>query len=276
MCNRIIVFGATGFIGQHLMREVSSDQISPVTRGLSKRIPADDVNGNWLEADMLDIHSIEQILQPESTVINLAYSGSVSSEDNITMVKNLAQACIKMKVARLVHCSTAILIGENPSNTVTEDTKCLPVTIYEKTKFEMESHLLSMANDVFKIFILRPTVVVGPGGQNLKKMLREIECGNSMVNYIRSSVVGNRNMNLVSVNDVVAALMHICRLPSSDSGVYICSADDDQNNHYDPETQKLFKLVKNVDDMLDNLIKINNFKFHFNYLNNYLNNSHLN
>ena len=233
MRTRIIVFGATGFIGQHLIREVDSDMISPVTRRLKKRIPADHKDRNWLLADLLNLHSIEQILAPGSTVINLAYSGSSSPEDNIAMVENLVQACRRAKVSKLLHCSTAVVVGESPSSIVSEDTKCLPVTLYEKTKYQIESYLLDSANDDFKIYILRPTAVIGPGGQNLRKMLSEIEAGNSVMNYIRSSAFGDRNLNLVAVKDVVGALMHLSKTSSFHPGVYICSADDDPDNRYD-------------------------------------------
>lgn len=233
MINRIIVFGATGFIGQHLIRQVDSGMISPVTRCLKKRIPAAHEDRTWLVADLLNPHSIEQVLTPGSTVINLAYSGYSSPEDNIAMVENLVQACRRAKVSRLVHCSTAVVVGENPSSTVNEETKCLPVTLYEKTKYHIETFLLDSANDDFKIYILRPTAVIGPRGQNLRKMLREIEVGNSIMNYIRSSVFGDRNLNLVAVKDVVGALMHLGKPSSCQSGIYICSADDDLDNRYD-------------------------------------------
>ena len=230
---RIIVFGATGFIGQHLIQEVDGDMISPVTRRPKKRIPADLQDRNWVVADLLNPHSIEQILTPGSTVINLAYSGSSSSEDNITMAKNLVQSCCRVKVSRLVHCSTAVVVGENPSSTVCESTKCLPVTPYEKTKYQIESLVLDMASYDIKIYILRPTAVIGPGGQNLRKMLWTIEAGNNLMNYIRSSVFGNRKMNLVAVKDVVGAILHLSKPSSFHSGVYICSADDDPDNRYD-------------------------------------------
>jgi nucleoside-diphosphate-sugar epimerase len=233
MRTRIIVFGATGFIGQHLIREVDSNMVSPVTRCLKKRIPVDHDDRNWLVADLLNQHSIEQILKPGSTVINLAYSGYSSSEDNIAMVENLVQACLRAKVSKLLHCSTAVVVGENPSPTITEETKCLPVTLYEKTKYQIECRLLNSANDGFKINILRPTVVIGPGGQNLRKLVREIEAGSRVVNYIRSSVFGDRNFNIVAVKDVVGALIHLSKSSSLDSGVYICSADDDPDNRYD-------------------------------------------
>ena len=86
------------------------------------------------------------------------------------MVENLVHACRRKKVSRLVHCSTALVVGKNPSSIVSHDTNCLPVTTYEKTKYQMESLLLDAINDDFNIYIIRPTLVVGPSGQNLKKI----------------------------------------------------------------------------------------------------------
>lgn len=234
MKNRIIVFGAMGFIGQHLIRMVDCELIAPVSRRLKKSIPADYKDRNWLVSDLLNLHSIEQILEPGSTVINLAYSGSVSSKDNITMIENLGQACRRAKVSKLLHCSTAHVVGANTSSVVSEDTKCLPVTIYEKTKYQIENNLLNLANDNLKIYILRPTEVIGPGGQTLKKMVREIEIGNEIMNYFRSSLFCSRKLNLIAVKDVVDALIHLSKPSSSfPSGIYICSADDDPDNRYD-------------------------------------------
>jgi nucleoside-diphosphate-sugar epimerase len=242
MRNHIIVFGSTGFIGQHLIRELDGDMISFVTRRHKLPIP-DQVDRDWLVADLLDSRSIEKILTPGSTIINLAYSVSSSPEDNIRMVENLVQACRRANVSKLLHCSTAVVVGENPVSTVNEDTKCLPVTPYEKTKYQIENILLDKANDDLKIYILRPTAIIGPGGQNLRKLLWKIKTGNSVVNYIRSSVFGNRNLNLVPVKDVVRALIHLSRLSSFDSGVFICSADDDPDNRYDKVESIMRELV---------------------------------
>jgi nucleoside-diphosphate-sugar epimerase len=230
---RIILLGASGFIGRQLLREVDCYAISPVTRRLNQQMPADLAVRNWLVADLLNPRSLDAILTPGSTVINLAYSGHSSSEDNITMVEYLVQACRRAKVSRLVHCSTAVVVGENPSTIVSEDTKCLPITPYEKTKYKIENLLLDSASGDFNISILRPTAVIGSGGHNLKKMLYEIEAGSSAVNYLRSSLFGKRRLNLVAAKDVAGALIHLCTLDSCHSGVYICSADDDPLNRYD-------------------------------------------
>lgn len=241
---RTIVFGARGFIGQQLIRELNNSMILPVTRLNKNRPPKDQKGRNWLVADLLNPPSIGKILTPGCTVINLVYSGSSSSEDNISMAENLIRACYQAKVSRLIHCSTAFVVGENPTFIVNENTKCIPVTTYERTKYQIEQLLLETVNNELKIYILRPTVVVGPGGQNLKKMLSAIKKGNSFVNYIQSSIYSKRKLNLVSVKDVVRALIHLSKPLSFNTGVYICSADDDPNNSYNKIAEIMRQILK--------------------------------
>jgi len=224
--SKLIVFGASGFIGQHFIREVGLDRCLPVARIAQS-------NKHWIEADLLKLHSIESVLKLGTTVINLAYSQSSSAEDNIKMAQNLVQACLRSTISTLIHCSTAIVVGNNSSSFLNEETVCYPETPYEKTKYAIEKMFLEAANDKLKVYILRPTGVIGPNGQNLKKMLSEIRNGNSIINFIRSSVYGERPLNLVSIKDVVRALLHFSEQASLSSGIYICSADDDSNNRYD-------------------------------------------
>lgn len=235
--SKTILFGASGFIGQHLIRERPNTCLA-VTRNVHD-------GRYWLEADLLKPQSIEQVLNSSTTVINLAYSEQSSVEDNIQMAENLVQACLKINVLRLVHCSTAIIVGNNSSPVVNEDTPCYPETVYEKTKYAIERVLLDAASSGLRIYILRPTGVIGSGGQNLKKMLFEIQTENPIVNFLRSSLYGARPLNLVPVKDVVRALLYLSEQSFLSSGIYICSADDDFDNYYN-RIEKLMRelLVK--------------------------------
>lgn len=234
------VFGAAGFIGRHMVNEAGSGMLSLVTRSLNKGAS----EGHWLEADLLKPQTLDKILTPGSSVINLAYSASATADDNIKMAENLVQACVRAKVSRLVHCSTAVVAGANGSPIIDEHSECLPSTIYEKNKHDIEMIFMGAANRGLKVYVLRPTAVIGPGGQNLKKMLSEILEGNNVTNFIRSSIHGKRKLNLVPVKDVVRALFHLCKQSSIPSGIYICSADDDPDNRYDRVEEIMREVLK--------------------------------
>jgi len=220
-----IIFGASGFIGQHLIREVGTDKCQPVSR-------KDQHNKSWMIADLLNPCSLENVLRDRKTVINLSFSPQASPNDNLKMAENLVKACYDSNITRLVHCSTAIVVGNNPALYLNETTPCYPKTAYEQTKYAIEKIFLAAATKQLKICILRPTGVVGSGGQNLKKMFLDIRHGNAVINFVRSSLYGARRLNLVPVEDVVKALLHLCA-ETITSGIYICSADNDPDNRYD-------------------------------------------
>jgi len=123
---KTFVFGAAGFIGRHMINEADSGMLSLVTRNLNKGAN----EWHWLEADLLKPQTLDKILTPGSSVINLAYSASAAADDNIKMAKNLVQACVRAKVSRLVHCSTAAVAGANESPIIDEHSECLPSTMY--------------------------------------------------------------------------------------------------------------------------------------------------
>jgi nucleoside-diphosphate-sugar epimerase len=227
MVGKVIVFGALGYIGKHLLKN-GPKNIYPVTRNK----PA-DLENEWQEADLLISGSLDNILSPGDVVINLCYSAKASIAENILMAENLKTACTKAGVSKLVHCSTAIVVGENPSLNCDESTECMPSTDYERAKYKIEEIFLNLATDKLAVCILRPTAVVGAGGQNLRKMLSELNSGDNLKNAIRSSVQGHRSLNLVSVKDIVNAILFLANDPVVPSGVYNCSADDDPDNHYD-------------------------------------------
>lgn len=239
---KTIIFGASGFIGQHLLQEVAPDKSFLVTRVPGEITSIDQSIRHWVEADLLKPPSIERVLSSGATVINLAYSQSSSAEDNIKMAENLVQACLRTNVSRLVHCSTAVVVGDNSCSIVDEETACFPTTMYEKTKCKIERVFLDTA-DKLNVYLLRPTVVIGPGGRNLKKMLSDIKNGNVATNLIRSSIYGERKLNLVPVRDVVRALLYLSERDFLPSGIYICSADDDPNNRYDCVEELMRKLL---------------------------------
>lgn len=234
------VFGASGYIGKHFASEVDSDRFVFVTRSQHRGA----TNKRWIEADLLKPESLDAILTTNSCVINLVYSAASTPEENVEMAKNLIQACIKAKVSKLVHCSTAVVVGVNKSPIIDEDADCFPATVYERTKLEIERIFMLATDADLKVCILRPTAVLGTGGQNIKKMLSEIQCENSLINFVRSSMQGKRKLNLIPVRDVVRALLHLSSRTLISSGIYICSADDDPDNRYDHVEQIIRATLK--------------------------------
>ncbi|MDO9280854.1 MAG: NAD(P)-dependent oxidoreductase [Methylotenera sp.] len=224
----VVVIGASGFIGEHLL-SVLSERGGIEVRVLVHRNSAKSyTNIKFIEGDLLKPGSLDVLLVENCTVFNLAYL----AESNLEATTNLAMACSKNKVRRLIHCSTAVVAGNVTNNLVNESATCFPISEYEKTKLKIEAILLEASVGKFEVTVLRPTAVFGPGGKNLLKLANDLINVNPWVNYIRSCILGRRGMNLVCVENVVAALLFLMDAENVDREVFIISDDDSVINNY--------------------------------------------
>jgi nucleoside-diphosphate-sugar epimerase len=233
---KMVVLGASGFLGRVLTTAAQAGSSVPIT-AVGRSVPADagsiGERVTWTVADLLDPASLHGTLAANDIVINLAYVPGPHHADNIRLIDNVVRACLDAGVARLVHCSTAVVAGAARTSPITETTTCEPVTPYEQTKWAVEQHVLAASAGGLDVGILRPTAIVGAGGQNLLKLANALRDGNPIGNYCRASVFGRRPMNLVPVRNVAAALLHLATPPAAlDGNVYIVSSDSDPDNSF--------------------------------------------
>jgi nucleoside-diphosphate-sugar epimerase len=231
----VCILGATGFIGKHLLRIVSESGavLKVLTRDSTKLNPT-DTNVKVVEGDLLQRESINDFFEPGAIVVNLAYLNTQSKTENIEVAHNLVACCIKARVARMVHCSTAVVVGRVSDNIVTENTICYPMTEYEKVKLEIENILLEGLKDISEVVIVRPTAVFGENGKNLRKLTNELINASRMKVFLKTALYSRRKMNLVCVENVAHALLFLAFYKGDPSGIYIVSEDDiESNNYYD-------------------------------------------
>jgi nucleoside-diphosphate-sugar epimerase len=198
------------------------------------------VPGLDLEAvagDLLVPATLEKLVEPGSLVINLSYLAAHTRAENLAAMENLVDACIRGGAGRLVHCSTAVVAGKTGPGLVDEQTPCRPVSEYEKTKLVIEEVLLRRARGYFPVAILRPTAVFGPGGRNLLKLADGLCLGKGLGNYLKACLFNRRRMNLVCLDNVVAALIFLADSGPETAGQAFIIADDDSplNNYRDLE-----------------------------------------
>jgi nucleoside-diphosphate-sugar epimerase len=240
----ISVIGASGFIGKHFVALLSA-RINVEIRVLvhhKKLCEEDNKNIVFIEGNLLKPKSLIPLLEPGCTVINLAYLANRSRSENIDAMTNLACACAELKVKRLIHCSTAVVAGKSSEDVIDETTPCLPTSEYQRSKLAIEAVLLERALGRFEISILRPSAVFGPDGQNLIKLANELTSGKKLKSYAKSCLFGHRSMNLVCVENVVAALAFLLDAGSNiNREVFIISDDDAPINNYAAIEKRLMK-----------------------------------
>jgi len=234
----VAITGASGFVGQALVKLLcvgNEYRLNLLTREPKSIEHISGKNVHIYEGDLLNKKTIYQIIEPGCSIINLAFLGASKKNANLVAVNNLIEAGIKNGGNRIIHCSTATVVGKNKSDIINENSLCWPGDEYENIKYEIEKLFLKRAPGNFEIGILRPTAIFGPQSRNLINFAASIYAGNQFINYMRSIFFGKRKLNLVCLENVIGALKFLTEKPDKLFGdIFITSDDDDPlNNYYD-------------------------------------------
>lgn len=243
----ISIIGASGFVGSHLLEFLSDRQDTQIRVLVHRRSLSYENFPNliFIQGDLLSLDSLEDLVVPGCTVINLAYFTSNSVQDNLEAMRNLSNICAKNHVKRLIHCSTAVVAGRVNQDVIYENTICHPNSDYEVAKLRIEHALMDSALNRFEISVLRPTAVFGPGGKNLLKLAHELLKSNPLKRYLKSCLFNHRSMNLVCIQNVVAALVFLLDTNQKvDREIFIVSDDDSPINNYQDVEDILMKNIE--------------------------------
>jgi nucleoside-diphosphate-sugar epimerase len=114
----------------------------------------------------------------------------------------------------------------------------VPTSEYGITKLKVEALLRDESQDGFDLVMLRPTAVFGPGAEPLSKLAKDLLAGRHFRNYMKSCLFGRRRMNLVHIDNVVAAIVFVASQAKAFSGDAFIVSDDDAgaNNFRDVES----------------------------------------
>ena len=229
----IVLLGASGFLGHNFLLYRSSGYTIKAVRRNKNDTSIQYEGVTWYDLDISSSESLASILNDDDIVINLIYASNKGRAYNLNILENIVKACSDSQVRRLIHCSTAVVTGNVKDPILDEDIVCKPTTDYEKTKMELE-RLAIKANDLgVDIGILRPTAIVGEGGENLKILTESLLSQKIFKPYLKSLIVGSRRMHLVPVKNVIRALesMSFHKSPLN-RGIYNISCDADKHNTY--------------------------------------------
>ena len=205
----IAITGATGFVGKHLLdRLLQREDVA--LYALAHNAPdatlRQDKRLNWIRGDLARAATPDRLLVPAGILVNLAFPADWPHETHLAATARVAQAGAERGMRRVIHCSSAVVVGRTSERQVSETTHASPQTGYEKVKLAIEEVWHKHAIGAFELGIARPTAVFGPHGKNLLKLAHALTAGSRTVNYVRSSLFAHRRMNLLCVRDFVAAL----------------------------------------------------------------------
>ncbi len=234
---KICIIGGTGFIGRHLISELQNEAYRDVRILTRDERISTSLSSQFqiTQGDLLDPDSMNRFITPDSTVINLAYLSGNSINLNLKAIENIIDACLAKRAARLIHCSTAVVAGCAKDNVINEDTACIPLTPYEKSKLEIENILIKKFKGKSELIILRPTAVFGKHGKNLIKVADDLLSMSPFITSLKAALFYKRRLNLVCVENVVSAILFLMQINDRMDGERFIVSDDDEkeNNYYD-------------------------------------------
>lgn len=226
---RVLITGATGFIGSHLA-------LSCLENGDTVRVLA-EVNNNAEEENrrlleqqgaeliigsVTDSESVARAVDRVERVYHLAAAQHEANvpdahfrEVNVGGTQRLLKASIDAGVKRFVHGSTIGVYGSMADGELDETSPANPDNIYGVTKYEGEKLALSFCEKL-PVSIARISETYGPGDRRLLKLFKAIDRG---IFFMIGS--GRNKHQLMYVDDLVQGLLSVAEAPGAIGQVFV-------------------------------------------------------
>lgn len=185
---RVLITGAAGFIGRHLVADQlgRGNEVTAIDLHTDALQPlADNSQLCIVEGDFTDEAQIDSALQDQDVCFHLASAHLETGvgddyfwQVNVEGTRRFVERCHQAGVGRFVHCSSVGVFGDIENPPADETTPCHPDIAYEKSKLAGEEAVLEYAqkND-YPLTVVRPAWVYGPGCPRTEKLFRAIEKG---------------------------------------------------------------------------------------------------
>lgn len=243
---KILLTGASGFLGLHAAKELSrrGHQITAMVRKTSKIRGLQELSVRLFECTLPDCEKLESILPQIDGVVHIAGLTKALSKNDFFLVNNLGTQNLVRKILNtfplpkfFLHVSTIAV--HNPaqgSDFCLPPEKCNPVSYYGQSKRQGELALAPLLGKI-PTTTLRPPVLYGPEDQDFLPVFKSISRGLAPL-YKK----GQNKLSVCYVEDVARAIGDIVEHLPEDNPIYCL--DDGFAHTWKNLTQEIAFILK--------------------------------
>lgn len=183
---KVLVTGATGFLGRAIVGELLQNKAEVLTT--AKSASASDLPG-YYPADVSSAESVKKLenIGEVDAIIHaagLAHQFKETEKEkfrriNVEGTRNMAALALKLKAKKFILISSVAVYGEaeKTGGQFEEDAECRPEGFYAESKLEAEKAAIEIcADDSVELIILRPSTIVGESDRgNVARLMRAID-----------------------------------------------------------------------------------------------------
>lgn len=214
MLKKVIITGANGFIGQHLV-EASLKNSMSVFAGVREGSAIQSLNNTKAKITFLDYENIDTLalllkeINPDYIIHNAGLTRTPDYNEflkvNRDYLVNIVEAIrlSEIQIDKLLFISSLAAYGPadfQQDGIVMHDSSPHPVTNYGRSKLAAEMYLKAQTDIPYNI--VRPTAVYGPGEKDLLSVFKLINQGiNAIVGYKQ------QKLTFIYVKDLVEVIL---------------------------------------------------------------------
>ncbi|MGX1984146.1 nucleoside-diphosphate-sugar epimerase [Thermolongibacillus altinsuensis] len=249
MNSRILITGATGFIGRHLLEKLLNSN-NYVRCFVRNKNTITHLNGRFeiFEGDLLNFHDCFDALKDIDIVYHIAGLGLSRLKQNPVFnevsTKTLLEAAIKHdRKFKFIYVSSIKAVGPSSKGKINENQKHNPTDNYGISKAKAEEEILRINSKKITRVIIRPPAVYGPGDRNLLPLFKLMKKGYQL------KLLGTKlnYFSMVYVEDLADCLLKIPSLSHTSDIVNISHTDiHNWNEFFDLTNQISERKVKRI------------------------------